>query len=239
MVILFFVVIIPLIISIPFRKLHFIALRINISWAWVFFQLAFIPIRREWKFKLDKKQQYILCANHFSYLDIPSMGLFPKPFKFVGKSQLGKIPLFGLMYNSLHITVNRASYKSRALSLRKARNAIEDGFNLGFFPEGGIRLKEFPNIVNFQDGAFRLAAQYDLPVIPITFLDNFNILYDDELLNIRRRKCRIVYHEPIKALDDSEEEIKKLKTAVHRVIQGELNAHAHISTPTKETAEYE
>ncbi len=182
MVLLFFILIIPLILCIPFQKAHFVALRLNNVWAWCFFRMAFIPVRREWRFKLDRKQQYILCSNHFSYLDIPSLGLFPKPFKFVGKSQLGKIPLFGIMYNNLHITVNRASYKSRAISLRKARTALQNGFNLGFFPEGGIRVKEFPNMVNFQDGAFRLAAENNLPVVPISLLDNYNILFDDEIL---------------------------------------------------------
>ncbi len=194
-----------------------------------------MPLKVEWKFKLDKNQQYILCSNHFSYLDIPGLGLFPKPFKFVGKSQLGKIPLFGLMYNNLHITVNRSSYKSRAVSLRKARTAIQDGFNLGFFPEGGIRLKEFPNMVNFQDGAFRLAAENNLPVVPISLLDNYNILRDDEVFNMRRRICRVVYHEPIWAKDASEEEIKKLKTSVYRVIQDELTSRHKKTSPKKET----
>jgi 1-acyl-sn-glycerol-3-phosphate acyltransferase len=234
MAILFIVLIIPLILCIPIKKTHFLALRIDNLWAWCFFRLALIPIQRKWKFKLQKGQQYILCANHFSYLDIPALGLFPKPFKFVGKSQLSKIPLFGFMYNSLHITVNRASYKSRALSLSKAREAIKNGFNLGFFPEGGIRVKEFPKMIDFQDGAFRLAAQNDLPVIPITFLDNYDIFYDDDMFNMKRKRCRVIYHEPIKAKDDSEEEIKKLKLSVYRVIQNELNIHFKNSESEKE-----
>ena len=233
MAVLFFILIIPLILCIPIRKAHFIALRLNTLWAWCFFRMAFLPLKVEWRFKLDKNQQYILCSNHFSYLDIPGLGLFPKPFKFVGKSQLGKIPLFGLMYNNLHITVNRSSYKSRAVSLRKARTAIQDGFNLGFFPEGGIRLKEFPNMVNFQDGAFRLAAENNLPVVPISLLDNYNILRDDEVFNMRRRICRVVYHEPIWAKDASEEEIKKLKSSVYRVIQDELTSRHKKKLPKK------
>lgn len=153
------------------------------------------------------------------------MGLFPKPFKFVGKSQLRKIPLFGLMYNKLHITVNRSSYRSRGESLLKARTALNDGFNLGFFPEGGIRLKEFPHMVNFQDGAFRLAAEYKVPIVPVTFCDNYSILPDDRIFLIKRVPCRVVYHQPILAKGDSDEEIRKLKADVHRVIQEELNSH--------------
>jgi len=232
MAVLFLILIIPLILCIPFKKGHFLALRLNNVWAWCFFTFAFLPLKREWRFKLDKKEQYILCANHFSYLDIPSLGLFPKPFKFVGKSQLSKVPVFGFMYNNLHITVDRSSVRSRGMTLKKAREALGNGFNLGFFPEGGIRVKDFPNMVDFQDGAFRLAAENNLSVVPITFLDNYTIFYDDDIFNMRRKTCRIVYHEPIKALDASEEEIKKLKSAVHRVIQDELNAH-HSSPKTE------
>ena len=235
MAVLFLILIIPLILCIPFRRGHFLALRLNNVWAWAFFSLAFLPLKREWRFKLDKKKQYILCANHFSYLDIPSLGLFPKPFKFVGKSQLSKVPVFGFMYNNLHITVNRSSVRSRGMTLKKARAAIEGGFNLGFFPEGGIRVKDFPNMIDFQDGAFRLAAENDLAVVPITFLDNYNIFYDDEVFNMNRKTCRIIYHEPMKAADNSEEEIKKLKFAVQRVIQDELNAH-HLSPKTEISA---
>ncbi|MEP1033883.1 lysophospholipid acyltransferase family protein [Ekhidna sp.] len=188
--------------------------------------MSFIPILQEWKFELDKEQQYILCSNHFSYLDIPILGLFPMPFKFVGKSSLARIPLFGYMYRTLHITVNRSSYRSRARSLVKAREAVADGFNLGFFPEGGIRLESYPKMVDFKDGAFKIAAENNLPIIPVSMPDNFRILPDDDLLNIRRKKCRIVYHRPIWPVGKEDEDVKKLKQEVFRVIQTELNQSA-------------
>ena len=184
-------------------------------------KMAFIPVEKVFQFKVDPKQQYILCANHFSYLDIPILGLFPLPFKFVGKSSLARIPVFGYMYRTLHITVNRSSYKSRAQSLAKAKEAIEKGFNLGFFPEGGIRLEKYPNMVDFKDGAFKLAVEYQLPIIPVSLPDDYLILADDDILNIRRRKCRIVYHEPIWP-NGRIDETRQLKEEVFRVIQKEL-----------------
>ncbi|WP_179213361.1 lysophospholipid acyltransferase family protein [Ekhidna lutea] len=184
--------------------------------------MAFIPVKIDWRFTLDKTQQYILCANHFSYLDIPILGLFPLAFKFVGKSSLARIPLFGYMYRTLHITVNRSSYRSRAQSLVKARDQIKNGFNLGFFPEGGIRMEHYPNMKEFKDGAFRLAIENNLPIIPVTMPDNYRILRDDDIINIRWRKCRIIYHEPIWPDGSDDEALKKLKDEVFRVIQTEL-----------------
>ena len=222
MVFFFILLIVPLLLMVPLKSLHKAALKINCLWAWCFLKMAFIPIHQEWKFKLDKKQQYILCANHFSYLDIPILGLFPQAFKFVGKSSLARIPIFGYMYRTLHITVNRSSYRSRAASLVKAREQIKKGFNLGLFPEGGIRLEHYPNMVDFKDGAFNLAVENNLPIVPVTMPDNYKILPDNDLLNIRRRKCRIVYHEPIWPKGSSDESARQLKDEVFRVIQTEL-----------------
>ena len=222
MVFFFLLLIIPLLSMVPFKPLHKIALRINCIWARCFLMMAFIPVERIWHFKLNRKQQYILCANHFSYIDIPVLGLFPMSFKFVGKSSLTRIPIFGYMYRTLHITVNRSSYRSRARSLVKAREAIEKGFNLGFFPEGGIRSNEFPNMVDFKDGAFKLSFVHILPILPVVLPDNYRILPDDELLNIHRRKCRIIYLEPVWPEQANGDE-KQLKDHVFRVIQDELH----------------
>ena len=208
---------------VPFRPLHHVALKINCIWAWCFLKMALIPVQKEWRFELDRGKQYILCANHFSYLDIPILGLFPMAFKFVGKSSLARIPVFGYMYRTLHITVNRSSYRSRAKSLVKAREAVKAGFNLGFFPEGGIRLENYPNMASFKDGAFKLAIENNLPIIPVTMPDNYLILSDNDLLNIRRKKCRIIYHEPIWPTGKEDEDVKKLRHEVFRVIQTELH----------------
>ena len=219
----FILFILPLIFCAPFPRLHRLALYINYLWAWGFFRLALIPVKINQEFSFEKNQQYILCANHFSYLDIPALGLFPKPFKFVGKSQLSKIPLFGIMYNKIHVTVNRSNYRSRASSLLKAREEMARGYNMGFFPEGGIVLKQYPRLEPFKDGAFRLAVETDTPIIPITFLDNYNILPDDEILNMKRRACRIIYHKPIFPNKEAENPAKQLKQEVFRVIQTTLD----------------
>ncbi|GAB4239217.1 MAG: hypothetical protein Tsb0034_15200 [Ekhidna sp.] len=127
------------------------------------------------------------------------------------------------MYNKIHVTVNRNSYKSRAQSLLKARNELSDGFSLGFFPEGGIRSSNFPKMVDFKDGAFRLAVEHQTPIVPVTFLNNYRILKDDKLLSMRRGTCHIIYHPPIMPTVKGEVGIKKLRSQVFDVIQSELD----------------
>ena len=231
MAIFFFLFIIPICICAPFQSMHRIALRINHIWATCFFKLAFISVEKVWQFKLKKGQNYILCANHFSYLDIPALGLFSSPFKFVGKIQLTKIPLFGFMYQRIHITVNRSSFRSRGQTLARARKELEKGFNLGFFPEGGILAKEYPEMVQFKDGAFRLAAENNTPIIPVTFTNNYNILADDAIMEMKPGKCTIIYHNPIYPSGSTEEDIRKLRQDVFRVIQSEL--HKSVKIPER------
>ena len=81
-------------------------------------------------------------------------------------------------------------------------------------------------MMNFHDGAFRLAVESNTPIIPITFLDNYHIQPDDALFGIRRRQCRIIYHRPILPGGESEEDFKQLKQEVFRVIQSTLHTES-------------
>lgn len=100
---------------------------------------------------------------------------------------------------------------------------MKNGFNIGFFPEGGIRLQEYPIMTDFKDGAFRLAAETNTPIVPITFPDNYHVLPDDELLNMKWHPCRIIYHKPVYSNGSSEDDIQQLKQDVFRVIQSSLD----------------
>jgi 1-acyl-sn-glycerol-3-phosphate acyltransferase len=167
------------------RSVHKSALKINTYWSRFFFHLIFIPVRYRFEEKLDKKKNYIFCANHFSYLDIPVVAGLPLPFKFIGKSSITRVPIFGYMFKKLHITVNRENIKSRGESLKRSLEALQNDFNVFFFPEGGILTKTPPEMVSFKDGAFRLAVEQSVPIVPVTLPDNYKILPDDESYLLR------------------------------------------------------
>src|SRR5690606_29643365 len=112
--------------------------KLNRLWSGIFFTLILIRVRFVNKHLIKKNQQYIIVSNHFSYLDIPVLGFFNKDIVFVGRVSLGKIPLFGYMFSNLHIAVDRKSLKSRADSILRTKQALEDGSSVVMFPEGGI-----------------------------------------------------------------------------------------------------
>ena len=69
---------------------------LNHVWARMLFFFLFLNRSKiVYEEKLSRKQRYIFCANHFSFLDIPTMGLINHNYKFIGKSSLGKTLVSG------------------------------------------------------------------------------------------------------------------------------------------------
>jgi 1-acyl-sn-glycerol-3-phosphate acyltransferase len=222
--VLFLIFFIPLLVPILFpKKFRWVGV-INRWWARLMFIFVFLPFKVESHTRLDRKRQYIFCPNHFSYLDIPTMGLNPIDTIFVGKNDMKKVPLFGFMYGHLHITVDRNRLKGRYDSFLNSRQAIEDGKSLVFYPEGGIYTKNAPEMVPFKDGAFRLAIEKQIPVVPVTIPYNWIILPPDEFL-LRRGNVRVIFHDPVETTGMTVADVDTLKQKVFIIIEEELKKH--------------
>lgn len=153
------------------------------QWYPFFFKLArfwakFILIGMGFNYKIikdetpDPKKSYMFIANHTSMTDIMLMLASVKnPFVFVGKKELAKIPLFGFFYKRTCILVDRSSAKSRQAVFLRAQRRLKQGLSICIFPEGGVP-EEHVILDDFKDGAFRLAINHQIPVVPITFYDN-------------------------------------------------------------------
>jgi len=194
---------------------------VNRWWARLMFTFIFIPFRVEYRERLDPKKQYIFCPNHFSYLDIPAVGLVSHNTIFVGKSEMAKVPLFGFMYGKLHITVDRSKLKSRYASLERSLQAIDEGKSLVIFPEGGIVTEKEPVLNRFKDGAFRVAIQKQIAIVPVTIPYNWIILPPDEFL-LRWHPLKVIFHKPIETTSYTLKDIDTLKEKVYREIDEEL-----------------
>jgi len=119
----------------------------------------------------DPKKSYMLTANHTSMMDIMLMLILVKnPFVFVGKKELAKLPLFGYFYKKACILVDRSSAVSRQKSMVSAAEKLANGLSVCIFPEGGVPNDESIVLDSFKDGAFRLAIDFSIPVVPMTFV---------------------------------------------------------------------
>ncbi|MCG8311292.1 MAG: 1-acyl-sn-glycerol-3-phosphate acyltransferase [Cytophagales bacterium] len=203
-------------------KRHPLVYVLHRIWAWLYYTCSFIPIKRIYSKKLDFSKQYIFCSNHFSYLDIPAIGINKVRPIFVGKSSLGKIPLFGYMYRNIHITLDRKNLMSKYNALGKCAKELDEGRNLVIFPEGGISSKKPPKMAKFKDGAFRLAIEKQVPIVPVTIPYNWILLPDDGKLLLHRHKNLIVFHDPINTKGMRLDEVESLKKKVFEIIADEL-----------------
>ena len=194
---------------------------LNRIWAKVFFGLLFFKYKNELRFTPKPKEQYIFCPNHFSYLDIPTMGLNPVNSIFVGKNDMEKVPLFGWMYRQLHITVDRNSLKSKYSTIINSLKAVDEGKNLMIFPEGGMLTTEPPKMVRFKDGAFRVAIEKQIPIVPVTIPFNWIILPDGSWTP-KRRLLKVIYHEPLVTKGLTLEDVPALRQKTYEIIDQEL-----------------
>lgn len=224
--ILLFLFLLPLLcIPIVFKSQFRLTGIINRWWARLMFIFVGLPFKSEYRFKPDSKSQYIFCPNHFSYMDIPTVGLNKHNTIFVGKSGIQKVPLFGYMYSKLHITVDRTKLKSRYTSMIRSIKAIEEGKSLVIYPEGGIMSKHPPQLADFKDGAFRVAIEKQIPIVPVTIPYNWIILSDNEFL-LQWHTVKVIFHEPISTQGLSTNDVDELKEKVRTVINEELKKHS-------------
>jgi len=181
-----------------------------------------LPYRIEREQQLEKGKSYMLVANHTSMTDIMLMLVVSKnPFVFVGKKELVKIPIFGFFYKRTCILVDRSSSKSRFEVLKRAQARLNQGLSICIFPEGGVPDDEIVILDEFKDGAFRLAIEHQIPIVPMTFYDNkkrFSFKFFSGYPGLIRAKV----HEFVETKGLTLEDKKDLKDKVRQVIYREL-----------------
>ncbi|WP_196886903.1 lysophospholipid acyltransferase family protein [Aureivirga sp. CE67] len=142
------------------------------SWARMILFLMGFRVKLNKKLKLDKKQSYIFIANHTSIIDIMLMlSIVPNPFVFIGKAELAKYPIFGYFYRRTNILVDRSSMKSRKKAFEDAQNKIKMGRSICIFPEGMVPDDESVVLAPFKNGAFNIAIDHHVSIVPMVFLD--------------------------------------------------------------------
>ncbi|MCS6904181.1 MAG: lysophospholipid acyltransferase family protein [Bacteroidia bacterium] len=153
---------------------------LNKIWGKVILTAALIRVKIIDRAHLDYKQKWIFVSNHRSYLDIPICYVaIAQPFRFIGKAELGKLPLFGFMYRKLHILVERESKMARVKALIAASQKLKEGDSIFIYAEGTSKHPENVKLGEFQDGAFILAIQNQVPIVPVTLLHTEQALSND------------------------------------------------------------
>ncbi len=122
--------------------------------------------------KTNPNKSYIFSPNHTSMIDVfLILAITKNPFVFIGKKELVNIPIFGYLYKRTCILVDREDEKSRSLAFIEAQKRLKKGLSICIFPEGKVPDDESIILDEFRSGAFRLAIEFQIPIVPHTFYD--------------------------------------------------------------------
>lgn len=158
-------------------------------WARTFLYAFFIPVSVTGLENIKKGQSYIFIANHQSMFDIWTIyGWLPVTFRWLMKQELRKIPFVGTACKLLgHVFIKRGSAAAAHESLMEVERTLQDGICTVIFPEGTRTLDG--QVGPFKKGAFRIAFDLGLPIIPISLSGCYEVM---------SRKAHFVTRHPIK-----------------------------------------
>jgi 1-acyl-sn-glycerol-3-phosphate acyltransferase len=221
-----FLVLFPLFYRAMRRGRHHVVFSLKRLWARIITAGVFLFPRIKYaQAKYKMPSPCIIVCNHTSYLDIVLTPFFiDHTAVFMAKHELMRIPLFGLFFKYFDIPVNRRSMTGSHRAFQDAGVKIDQGLSVIIYPEGTIsnegRLKPFKN------GAFKLAIEKQVPVIPVVNLNNWWFLQNGGFFKSNGRPGipRIVVGPPIYTAGLTEKNVNELKEKVFTFISKELEA---------------
>jgi len=190
--------------------------------AWILNGMGLIRKVR-YESRIDWSRAYMVVSNHSSELDIMyCYRLIKSPTVFIGKAELAKLQLFGFFFKRSCIVVDRSSLASKRQVLEKARRRLARGSSMCIYPEGGIPKDPKVRLGPFKNGAFQLAVEAGVPILPITFADNRRHFPDFSKGGFPGR-IRATVHSPI---ETAGADADALNAQVYALILAELNRYA-------------
>ncbi len=192
-------------------------------WSRLICRVLLLPIKVEGRENIDHNQSYVFVANHQGPMDIFLIyGYLNRNFKWMMKKALRKMPLVGYACEKArHIFVDKSGPKAIKETIENARHTLQGGTSLVVFPEGARSFTGHMGI--FRKGAFQLADDLQLPVVPVTIDGSFDVLTRMAGLNfVNRHAMRMVIHKPIYPTSHSPEDIKTTMNEAYNVIMSAL-----------------
>lgn len=144
---------------------------------WTGYMFRKVPVALQklnplWTFKItgdlpaDPRNPYVVVSNHESFVDILLISHLPWEMKWLSKKELFKIPVAGwLMSLAKDIKLDRKDPKSSQKAMRQCRERLDENISVMIFPEGTRAVSG--DLLPFKDGAFRLAIESQVPILPL------------------------------------------------------------------------
>jgi 1-acyl-sn-glycerol-3-phosphate acyltransferase len=195
------------------------------TWGFVSSILVGILYSFEYEKPIDWSKTYIICPNHTSNLDITAMTIMVKNNNhcFMGKEELLNNMVTRLFFKTVDIPVNRESKMSSYRAFKRASEALANGTSVIIFPEGRIPDQYPPTLHDFKNGPFRMAIDLKVPIIPVSSVDTWKVLWDTGLdYGSKPGICHIFVHKPVETAHLTVDDADALRDRVHDIINQKL-----------------
>lgn len=192
-------------------------------WSRLVVSLLLLPVRVEGRQHLQRGQSYVFVSNHQGAFDIFLIyGYLNRNFKWMMKRSLRKVPFVGIACEyAHHIFVDKRGPSKIRETYDRARATLREGMSLVVFPEGARTFTGHMGV--FRRGAFMLADELQLPVVPLTINGSFDVLprmRDGRFVSWHRLSLTI--HEPIWPTGKGIENEKQTMDRAYRAIMDGL-----------------
>lgn len=200
-----------------------------LSWFGLFHLLVFIPYSVRNRQRVAGARPCVFVGNHTSFLDVTTVkqalgyGFLP-----LGKAEQARMPFIGWIYKPNVILIDRSSEASRKASMDRMRDFLTKGFSILIFPEGTMNRTPYL-LKSFYDGAFRLAIEAQVPIVPFV-TTNVRKLMVRGSLRMRPGSCQTIFADPIPTNGLSLADVATLKRKTFDVMWALLEQHAPADT---------
>ncbi len=196
----------------------------GLPWARLNAFLTPMQVAVEGREQIDPEQSYVIVANHQSPYDIYVLyGWLGIDFKWVLKQELRKVPGLGIGCEKLgHIYVDRSNSHAAIRSINEAKERIVGGTSVLFFAEGTFN--DGRGLRAFKKGAFRMAIDLGLPILPMTIVGTREILPGGSW-NLFPGRAKLIVHEPVAIDGHRRTELRPLIRQVRTAVESGLETH--------------
>ncbi len=175
---------------------------------------------------IDTTKSYIIVANHVSQFDIFLVyGWTPLDIKWVMKKEMRKVPFLGIACATMgHIFIDRSNRGEALQTLEAFKATMQPGTSVMFFPEG--TRSDGKALLPFKKGAFSMAKDMDLPILPVTILGTEKIL-PNKSVKLMPGRSEIIFHpaievEQVRAMNIEQLAIKSAQIVAEPMTEGAI-----------------
>lgn len=189
-------------------------------WSRLFFWLFFMNPEVTGAENLQPGQSYVFVANHSSMFDAWIVyGWLPVVFKWIMKASLRKVPFVGTACKAAgHIFIQRGASKQALKSLEEAKSRLVNGVSVVIFPEGTRSASG--EVGPFKRGAFQIAFDVNLPVVPISLSGLHDVLPKNKWLVTPACKVKMKIGKPVDLNQYGEDHARAIEEIREMVIAG-------------------